>query len=177
MKSFSTFVNVNLNESILVYRGIPVAGQDKLRDVTWVSTNRKHAEMYSDSLTAKDSGKGEVLEYKITKTLVPLDLQFVNAEVDVKYNDVRGRLNDAIINRFSEKKLTRETALKLTDELRNLNFSGLFRVHEWMNKKPILNVIKKAGFNAILQREGMKFGAGNIITYGILDKSILSKVK
>jgi hypothetical protein len=170
MKRFSDFIKTNLNESLTVYRGIPIAGKDKNRLVTWVSTSKEHAAVYSELL----SGKGEVIEYKIAKKLVPLDLGFSYAEVDVDYEELRGRLNQAILDRYENKQLSDKKAMELLDELRQLKFSGMSRSHEYMHKPQIIAVIKKAGFNCILQREGMLPRKGNIITYGILDKSLLS---
>lgn len=170
MRKFSDYIKTPLNESLTVYRGIPIAGKDKNRMVTWVSTSKEHAAIYSE-LT---SGKGEVIEYKITKKLVPLDLGFVYSEVDVDYEEVRGRLNQAILDRYESNQLSDKKAMDLLDQLRRLKFSGMSRAHEYMNKPQIIDIIKKAGFNCILQREGMLPRKGNIITYGILDKNLLS---
>jgi hypothetical protein len=172
MKRFSDFIKTPLMESLTVYRGIPSAGRDKDRMITWVSTSRQHAIMYAEPF----GGKGEVIEYKITKTLVPLDLQFVYSEVDVGYEEIRVRLNDAILEQFEHGRLTQTKTEELLDALRALKtkFSGMLQVNEWMHKPQIVEIIKKAGFNCILQREGMRPRVGDIITYGILDKSLLS---
>lgn len=170
MKKFSDYIKTPLNESLTVYRGIPVAGTDKNRLVTWVSTSKEHATIYSEPY----SGKGEVVEYKITRKLVPLDLGFAYSEVDVDYEEIRGRLNQAILDRYEAKQLSDKKAMELLDQLRKLKFSGMARAHEYMHKPQIIDIIKKAGFNCILQREGMLPRKGNIITYGILDKSLLS---
>lgn len=170
MKKFSDFIKRSLSESLTVYRGIPAVGKDKDRMITWVTTSKEHATIYSEPY----SGKGEVKEYKITKKLVPVDLNFAYAEVDVNYEDIRERLNTAILDRYENNQLSDKKALELMDELRKLKFSGMSPVHEWMHKPQIVAVIKKAGFNCILQREGLQPRKGNIITYGILDKSLLS---
>lgn len=170
MKKFSDFIKTNLIESLTVYRGIPVAGKDKDRMITWVSTSKDHAAMYANGV----GGTGEVLVYKISKNMVPIDLGFRAAETFVTYEDIRGRINDAILDRFENKHLTEDQTLKLLDSLRVLKLSGTHAVHEWMHNPKIVEVIKKAGFNCIRQNEGMKAHTGNVITYGILDKSLLS---
>ena len=173
MKRFSDFIKTALNESVTVYRGIPVAGQDKDRRITWVSTSKEHATMYSQALTGNAYG-GEVLKYRISGTLVPIDLGFRSADTFVTYEDIRGRIIDAILARFEKKRLTEARTLELLDELRSLKLPGSNRVHTWMRNSKIVDVIEKAGFNCILQHEGMQFDDGNIITYGLLDKSLLS---
>lgn len=170
MKRFSDFIKTTLSESIIVYRGIPQAGSDKDRMITWVTTSKEHAEIYAEPY----SGKGQVIEYRISKTLVPIDLNFAYAEVDVNYEDIRGRMNDAILDRYEKGHISDKAAENLLDSLRKLKFSGMAPVHEWMHKPQIVEVIKKAGFNCILQREGLRPRQGNIITYGLLDKSLLS---
>lgn len=170
MKRFSDFIKTTLNESLTVYRGIPVAGQDKDRRITWVSTSKDHAVMYSQD----GKNKGEVLTYRISGTLVPIDLGFRSADTFVTYEDIRGRINDAIIERFENKRLTETRTVELLDALRSLKLPGSNRVHTWMRNSKIVDVIEKAGFNCIVQHEGMKFDDGNIITYGLLDKSLLS---
>lgn len=170
MKRFSDFIKTNLNESLIVYRGIPVAGKDKDRMITWVSTSKEHATMYANGT----GGTGEVLVYKISKRMVPIDLHFRAAETFVTYEDIRGRINDAILERFENKQLTEDQTVKLLDSLRALKLSGTHPVHEWMHKPQIIDVIKKAGFNCIVQHEGLKAHVGDVVTYGILDKSLLS---
>ena len=170
MKRFSDFIKTALNESLTVYRGIPVAGQDKDRRITWVSTSKDHATMYSQD----GKNKGEVLTHRISGTLVPIDLGFRSADTFVTYEDVRGRIIDRILNRFENKRLTETRAVELLDALRSLKLPGSNPVHTWMLNSKIVDVIEKAGFNCIVQHEGMKFDDGNIITYGLLDKSLLS---
>lgn len=161
MKKFLNFIS---ESTITVYRGYNP--KQKASNVIWVSTSKEHAQMYTD-------GVGEVKEFKITKELIPLDLQFTSAEVDVNYSDIKDRLAEAIIERFEKNKLTDTVALQLIDNLRELKFSGMMKVYEWMYKPQIITIIKKAGFNVIMQREGLKSYKGNVITYGILDKTML----
>lgn len=167
MKSFSTFIT----ESIIVYRGVTSKYDHNYKQpIIWVSTSKEHSDMYSQGLT----GKGQVKKFKITKTLEPLDLQFINSDVDVPYIEIRQRLKDAMLELYEKNKITEKKILELFDVLNKLTPSGTIPVWQWMEKKEILTVIKQAGFNCILQREGMKRYAGNIITYGLLDKSLLS---
>jgi hypothetical protein len=159
--------------SIIVYRALNTKeySAQYRQDIIWVSTDKEHAKMYSD-------GVGKIFKFKIVGTLVSLDLQFINAEVDVNFNDITDRFKTALLELFEKKKLSRDKTLSLFDEVNDLpKVAGMKEVWRWILHKEFTAIAKKAGFNSILQREGLSRYSGNIITYGILDNRMLRMIE
>ncbi|MFN4975935.1 MAG: hypothetical protein ACK5GV_11870 [Bacteroidota bacterium] len=156
----------------IVYRSLNVKEYNYRydQDIIWVSTEEEHSKMYTD-------GVGKTFKFKVVGTLHPLDLQFVHIDVDVKLSDITDRFKTALLELFEKKKLSRNKTLQLFDEVNELNIiSGMKEVWRWMQHKEITAIARKAGFNAIMQREGTKKGVGNVITYGILDARLLKMI-
>jgi hypothetical protein len=158
--------------SAIVYRALNTKEYNAQyrQDIIWVSTDKEHAKMYSD-------GVGKIFKFRIVGSLVSLDLQFVNAEVDVKFKDITERFKSSLLEMFEKKKLSREKTLSLFDEINDLpEVAGMKEVWRWMQHKEFTTIARKAGFNSILQREGFSKYAGNIVAYGILDNRMLRMI-
>lgn len=156
----------------IVYRALNVKEYraDYSQDIVWVSTSEDHAKMYTD-------GVGKIFKFKLTGSLMPLDLQFINAEVDVKFTDITDRFKTALLELFEKKKLSRDKTLALFDEVNALRVvPGMKEVWRWMQHKEFTAIARKAGFNSILQREGVSKYAGNVISYGILNSRMLKLI-
>lgn len=157
---------------MIVYRGFAAADIIKKPSIIWVSTSKEHAEMYSyERRTVRKSG---VVSFTIVKKIQALDLGFRAAETSVPFQEIQCRLFSELTSARESNKVNELQAQKIIEKLRALNYSGIQPVWSWMHKPPIIEMIKQMGFNAIQQREGLKLHAGNIITYGILDHSLLS---
>lgn len=158
--------------SIIVYRALNVKEYNAkyAQDIIWVSTSQEHAKMYTD-------GVGKIFKFKLIGSLIPLDLQFVNAEVDVKFTDITDRFKTALLELFEKKKLSRDKTLALFDEVNGLKVVyEMKEVWKWMQHKEFTAIARKAGFNSILQREGISKYAGNVISYGILNSRMLQLI-
>ncbi len=158
--------------ALTLYRGLTTKDYNWLysQDVIWLSTSKEHAQMYAE-------GIGKVFTFKVSSPLNYLDLQFVNSEVDVNLKDITDRLKSAILEKFEAKKLNRNKTLNLFDEANAIRpVPRMMPVWEWMKNGEILKVIKNAGFNSIYQREGLVRYAGNVSTYGILNKNLLKLI-
>jgi hypothetical protein len=157
----------------IVYRSLSVKEYrvNYIQDIIWVSTSKEHSRMYTDDI-------GKIFTFKLIGTLMPLDLQFRSSDVDVKFTDITERFKSALLERFESKKLSREKTLSLFDEVNKLReVSGMKEVWRWMEHKEFTEIARKAGFNSILQREGLRKYSGNVITYGILDAKLLKLIE
>lgn len=162
MRSFLEYLT-----ELKVYRGVQGKYSPAyVQDIVWVSTDPKYAAEYAPL-------SGEMVTFNISQKLNAIDLGFRRAETHVPFDEIRSRLVSAIMDQFSKKALSEAQARKLVDELDKIKYSGLLKVYEWVHKKNILALIKKMGYNAIIQRE-MDKGA---MTYGILDKKLLTRIK
>jgi len=158
--------------AIIVYRSLNVKEYSYRydQDIIWVSTDEEHSRMYAE-------GAGKTFKFKVVGTLMPLDLQFINAEVDVKFTDITDRFKTALLELFEKKKLSRDKTLALFDEVNAFKVaSEMKEVWRWMQHKEFTAIARKAGFNCILQREGIRKSTGNVITYGILDSRMLKLI-
>lgn len=158
--------------SIIVYRALNVKEYNAkyAQDIIWVSTSQEHAKMYSD-------GVGKIFKFRIIGSLMPLDLHFINAEVDVNFKDITERFKTALLDLFEKKKLSRGKTLALFDEVNDLKVvPGMKEVWRWMQHKEFTAIARKAGFNSILQREGVSRYAGNVLAYGILNSRMLQLI-
>lgn len=173
MKSLLQFINEQQKNSLL-YRGLTQKFDPKYENkVLWLSTSKEHAEMYTKS----NSSDAELLTYKVKGNLNPLNLGFRSVETEVKFDEIISRLKQAIMSQFEKGKLSRDEAMNIMKTISSLKpISGYKQVWEWIHIKDILDIIKDSGFNVIQQNEGLIKGKGDIITYGILDKSIVSKL-
>jgi hypothetical protein len=169
MKTLKTFILENTQKtSIPVYRGLSQKFDPKYKnDVLWVSTSLDHAEMYASQ------GKGEILRYTLNGSkLKPLDLGFRSVETEVKFDEIIGRLKPAIMEQFQNGNLSRNTAMEVMEDIDALkSLSGYKQVWEWIHVKDVLELLKKAGFNAIKQNEDLVRGGGKIVTYGIIQNA------
>ena len=153
-----------------VYRGVTGKYDASHRqDIIWVSTSKNHAQMYATET-------GEVVQFRLNKSrLNELDLGFRASETEVKFDEIRSRLVKSIMILFEKGKLNEKNARDVLDSLNSLKMTGHKQVWEWMHVPKILDIIKKAGFNVIVQREGLSRHKGDTITYGVLDTKILQK--
>ena len=163
--------NQFISETLVVYRGSFGVSNSP---ILWVSTSREHAGIYS--FDRKTGAKGEVTEYRITKRIDDIDLGFRAAEISVPFEEVRGRLKTALMDRYEENRVTEKTAIDIAEKLDSLKYSGTKPVWFWMYKPAVIQSIRSMGFNCIKQREGIQSHTGNVITYGILDRSMISKI-
>jgi len=161
---------INLNEQT-VYRGVKGKfdrSYTSKQDIVWVSTSKEHSDMYT-------SGQGEVVDFKLnTSKLVPLNLGFRTVSTEVKLDEVKSRFKQAVMDLFKNKKIARDKAMSILDDLDKVEINGHKQVWEWVHVPSILKLIKQAGFNVIEQNEGLSRHDGNVKTYGIIDKSLIT---
>jgi hypothetical protein len=172
IKNFQTFFQIN-EVTIEVYRGLSSKfDESKTKDIIWVSTSKEHAEIYQ----SKD-GELKTFSLDLSK-LEPLNLGYRAVETSVQYKDIQERLIEQILEeRFATRKINETKAINLVERCRELKFAGHKQVWEWVHVNDILKIIKEAGFNAIIQNEGMKYHSGSVSTYGILDKRLLKLLR
>lgn len=167
MQSFTTYLNETQTPRVL-YRGVSGSYDTKFasrQKIIWLSTSEDHARMYA--------GTGDVVSYTVAGRPDPLDLGFRAAEIQVPFSEVSERFMTRIMDRFRQKKITRDVAIEIGDALDELVMSGSKQVWEWIHEPKLLNLIKKSGYNSIKQREGQTSLKGDIDTYGVLDYSII----
>lgn len=153
-------------EGITVFRGVEGKfDPNRSGDVMWVSTSMEHSAMYAAG--------GDIVQFKLNNRLKEIDFGFRSAETSVTFDELQGRLKLAIMKQFKDGNLSRDKAMKLVDQLDGINQTGHNPVWLWLQNKEITRLIRQAGFNAIKQREGMRAGNGDVITYGVLDRSIV----
>ncbi len=168
MRSFSEYIQ--LSEQT-VYRGVTGKYSHEYargQSIMWVSTSEDHSQMYT-------SGDGELLTFELkTSRLEPLDLGFRSSETPVKFDEVQSRFKQALMKMFKDKKISRDKALSIINDMDKIEGTGHRPVWEWVQVPEMVKLIKQAGFNAIRQNEGMTAHAGNVVTYGILDQKLIS---
>lgn len=153
----------------MVFRGIDMPYDDgKFRNsrVIWVSTDRKHAEQYS-------SDKGEVITYKLSGQINPLDLGFRVAETDVQAREVLSRIRQKLFYTSTSvplQEMADDQIRLLVAEMKTVRG----RVWELVQHPKILDIIELIGWNVIVQREG--FYHQGVTTYGVIDKKLLKRM-
>jgi hypothetical protein len=166
-------IQENLFESFtipnIVYRGVKGKYSDSHKqNVTWVSTSKEHAQMYADG--------GELVEFRLSK-ITPIDLGFRSAETSVKLEEVTSRLRSVLMDLMRVGKIQRIQAIKIDDDIDKLSNQSYKMVWEWVNMKDVSDLIVRMGFDAIVLREGMQSHSGNVLTFGILNKSKLTRAR
>lgn len=167
MLSFRQFVRL---DEMTVFRGVTGKfdhSYSNKQSIVWVSTSKEHSEMYT-------SGDGELVEFELnTSRMKPVDLGFRSSETPVKFDEVRSRFKKRLMDLFKRKELNREDAMSIIDGMDKVDGKGHRPVYEWLQVPDVIDMIKQAGFNAIRLNEGMTAHAGDVTTYGILDKSLI----
>lgn len=171
MIKFSQYLVESKTPRVL-YRGVTGKYDSKFaasQKIVWLSTSEDHAKMYADS--------GDLVSYRVAGRLDPLDLGFRAAEISVPFSEVSDRFRARIMDRFQSKAISKNDAMSILDTLDDLQISGHKQVWKWVHDPKFLPLIKKAGFNAVKQREGLQSLRGDVDTYGILDYSTVKRIK
>jgi len=171
MKLFGEFIS---EASLDVYRGIGSKYNPSYKQaITWVSTSEEHSRNHYYS-----PEHGEFLKFKlkIPSEFNMIDLGFRISETQVNYKEVSGRLIDSIMDKFSKGKISKSKARSAVDMIRNTKISGFMPIYEMMSKKEILKILKAAEYSVIRQREQIS-ASTPIVTYGVIDKSLLKLKK
>jgi hypothetical protein len=122
------------------------------------------------------AGGGEVVSFRLSR-LNPLDLGFRSAETTVPLDEITSRLRNKLMELMRIGKIKRDDAIQIDDDLDAIPNSSNKMVWEWVNTNAVTDIIKRMGYDSIILREGMQSHLGNVITYGILNKSKLTRIK
>lgn len=162
-------LNILENESEIFYRGISGVfdnNSHNTQHLTWVTNDVHLAKEYGDN----------ILKFKLNFNR-SFDFGFRDVRTHVKLEDMLSRilidLTENTIHIIGEEK-SRQVYNKI-NTLRKINKSNELKyVWEWYDTMPELTqILRYMGYDVIESREGNQ---NEIVTYGVINKSVLRKI-
>lgn len=146
----------------MFYRGLQVAFDQAVHDkshIVWLTPDREYAMRYA--------GDPRHLQRFTVEVNNGFNFGFRSFETEVKLSDVGDRIRTAINALGNAGKMKLATYKAITDKLNTWDGNEFRKVWVWyMEDKRVVEVLKLAGFDHVIGREG---AGDNIPTIGVFD--------
>lgn len=158
-------IQLSLSGHKIYYRGLQVAFDQAVHDrshIVWLTTDRQYAMRYSGD-------PRHLMRFSVNVNH-GFNFGFRTFDTEVKRADVLDRIKTAVNNRANSGSMTKAQYRNVMDQLASLTDkdSGQFKkVWAWyMEDKAIVEVLKVAGYDHVIGREGP---SDDVPTIGVFD--------